>query len=90
MELEYIIADRKNRKAQTYNKRFASIPAGRKKLQLHLSIVFSFGLTVFQMPAQQQAMIVACNTNATTNNHTSSIDIKLLHVGTNKRRRSES
>jgi hypothetical protein len=35
-------------------------------------------------------MIVACNTNATTNNHTSSIDIKLLHVGTNKRRRSES
>jgi hypothetical protein len=28
----------------------------------NLSIIFSFGLTVFQIPAQQQAVIVMCHT----------------------------
>jgi hypothetical protein len=38
--------------------RVAAMPAGRKKLRLQLSIIFSFGLTVFQITAQQQAVIV--------------------------------
>lgn len=38
--------------------RVGAMPAGRKKLRLQLSIIFSFGLTIFKIPTQQQVVIV--------------------------------